>query len=324
MRTVVDFGEYCSSTNGVITDGVGATMKFSTRFKSSIKDIVQVSADANGSNMQWIFSDTTVADTGRGKNGMIYENDVVKVGDYNYQASSIVRNSRSWIDSVNVSPKEIVPEGFHVFSLSCNKIGHDAAASWYTSVGSLAGGLHTMAGGMYIAETIGFSSLLTDEERRVIEKHLGWKWLGWERPAALYTNEIGSVAMAAGTRLELTREAGLVDFKIGAISGSGVIAGDVVEVSSFTAKVGAEGAVPFTVEGEVEFADVVTVNVVSEDGELLPYGDYTLFSAESANLDEVRLNLNHELDGRRRYKVYADGGDIVLKVMPSGLTVIVR
>ena len=68
----------------------------------------------------------------------------------------------------------------------------------------------------------------------------------------------------------------------------------------------------------------MTVNVVSEDGELLPYGDYTLFTAASANLDEVRLNLNHELDGRRRYKVYADGGDIVLKVMPSGLTVIVR
>ena len=103
-----------------------------------------------------------------------------------------------------------------------------------------------------------------------------------------------------------------------------MIAGDVVGVSSFTAKVGAEGAVPLTVEGEVEFADVVTVNVVSEDGELLPYGDYTLFTAESANLDGVRLNLNHELNGRRRYKVYADGADIVLKVMPSGLTVIVR
>jgi hypothetical protein len=82
--------------------------------------------------------------------------------------------------------------------------------------------------------------------------------------------------------------------------------------------------VPLTVEGEVEFADVVTVNVVSDGAEPLPYGDYTLFTAASANLDEVRLNLNHELDGRRRYKVYADDGDIVLKVMPSGLTVIVR
>ena len=324
MRTVVDFGEYCSSTNGVITDGVGATMKFSTRFKSSIKDIVQVSADANGSNKQWIFGDTHTTDTSRGKNGKLWENDKVTVDGVSYMASSIVRNSRSWIDGKSAIWDTVVPEGFHVFSLSCNKIGHDAAASWYTSVGSLAGGLHTMAGGMYIAETIGFSSLLTDEERRVIEKHLGWKWLGWERPAALYTNEIGSVAMAAGTRLELPREAGLVDFKVGALSGIGVIAGDIIGVSSFTAKFGAEGAVPLTVEGEVEFADVVTVNVVSEDGELLPYGDYTLFTAASANLDEVRLNLNHELDGRRRYKVYADGDDIVLRVIPSGLTVIVR
>ena len=322
VRPVVDFGEYCSSASGAITGGMGATMEFSTR-QTTIKEVHQIFADANGSNRQWVLGDVQDFHFARGKNGLLYEHDAGST----YRASSIVRNSESFLDGVQAYYSTTVGGGFHNLGFRC---WHKTAdyPSWNTSVGAFAGGKRVMAGGQQIAESVAFNRLLTDDERTAVNDYLNWKWLGGERPDPAMTNSIASVTLANNSSLVLDAPDAVALFDIAAMSGNGTVSvkkGEIVGLSSLSFNVAADGTADrITVDGSVTFAPPVSVSISFEEGFTPEYGELTLFSAASfANLSSGDLSVTCPKLPRCTTKVKVKGNSIVLRLSPVGSTIIV-
>ena len=318
VRPVMDFGEYCSSTNDVITDGVGATMQFSTR-QTGVKEIHQIFADANGSNRQWVIGDTQGYDFARGKNGLLYEND----DPVPYRASSVVRNSQSWLDGETAYYSTKVGSGFLNFGFRC---WHATAAyaSWTASVGAFAGGMRVMAGGQQIAESVAFNRLLTDDERAAVNDYLNWKWLDGEKPDPAVTNSIAAVSLANNSSLVLNAPDALALFDIAAMSGNGTVSvkkGEIVGVSALAFNVAADGTADcLAVDGAVTFAPPISVTVSFEEGFMPVYGEQTLFSATSAaNLSAGNVSVNCPKLRQCAVMVKVTDNAIRLRVAPKGM-----
>ena len=327
VRPVIDFGEYCSSTNGVIAGGIGATTVFSTR-QTGIKEVHQIFADANGSTKQWVLGDVARTDAskghdfGRGVNGQLYNG---LSGDP-YQASSIVRNSQSSLDGVSASAGTAIKSGFHHFAFRC---WHVTAAygTWTTDIGAFAGGCDVMAGGQQIAESIAFKRLLTDDERTYLNAILDWKWLGGAKPAPVATNAIASVSLANGASLSLKSPDPVAPFDIAAISGSGTLsANDIIGISSLSFNVAADSTADcITVDGSVTFAPPVLVTVSFEEGFTPVYGEQTLFTASSAaNLSAENVSVDCPKLHQCAVKVIVTDNSIRLRLAPKGMVLSFR
>ena len=319
VRPVMDFGEYCSSTNDVITDGIGASMILSTR-QSGVKEVHQIFADANGSKRQWVLGDLAFSDAswghdfGRGEGGALY------TSASPYGASSIVRNSQSWLDGASATANTIVEDGFHNFGFRC---WHATASygSWTTAIAAFANGRGVMAGGQQIAETIAFKRLLTDDERAYLDAYLNWKWLGGARPVSATTNTIASVSLSNDTSLALKSPDELAVFAITSLSGNGTLAADnVIGVSSLSFNVAADGTVDcIAVDGSVTFAPPVSVSISFDEGFAPVYGEQTLFSATSAaNLSAGNVSVNCPKLHQCAVKVVVKDNSIRLRLAPKG------
>ncbi len=322
VRPVIDFGEYCSSTNEVIAGGIGATMVLSTR-QTGIKEVHQIFADANGSTKQWVLGDVARTDAakghdfGRGVNGQLYNG---LSGDP-YQASSIVRNSQSWLDGASASAGTTIGSGFHNFAFRCWH-ATTSYSSWTTDIGAFAGGRDVMAGGLQIAESIGFNRLLTDDERAYVNAYLNWKWLGGARPDPAATNAIASVSLANGASLALKAPDELTIFKIASLSGNGTLAADNIEgVSSLAFNVAADGTFDrIDVKGAVKFAPPVTVRVTFADGFTPVMGEQTLFTATSAtNLSAANVDFIYDRPSAFAMKFIVEDAAIRVRIAPKGI-----
>ena len=319
VRPVIDFGEYCSSTNGVITDGIGAAMNFSAR-QTTLKEVHQIFADANGSNRQWILGDTAAHDFGRGANGVRYDQGGA------YEASSIVRNARTYMDQGNIGNGEagsgsVVSAGFHNFAFRCWHLDASGWTSWTAKVGAFANGMDVMAGGQQVAESIGFNRLLSDAEFSYLHAYLNWKWLGGARPESAATNAIASVSLANGASLALKSPDELAIFNVASLSGDGTLAADNLEgVSSLAFNVAADGTADcIAVDGSVTFAPPVSVSISFEEGFVPAYGEQTLFSATSAaNLSAGSVSVNCPKLHQCAVKVIVTDRSIRLRIAPKG------
>ena len=130
---------------------------------------------------------------------------------------------------------------------------------------------------------------------------------------------VSLVSAAAGTALDL----GDVYVGSGTLAGGGTITAAKVEDVS---KLEISGAVDkLTVEGEVTFADVVTVELTGKVRRLAA-GVHEIFAADAiANEDPIAFTVTgDELNPNRTYTAYRDGNSIFLKVEKKGMAILIR
>ena len=173
------------------------------------------------------------------------------------------------------------------------------------------------AGGDRYGECIAFTDYLPEKERAYLQTKLMHKWFG--APSAVWTNELNSVAVAAGSTL--TVQGGAIAAPT--ISGSGTIAASkVLGISTINLEAADRTTLGgLVVDGVADFADAVTVNIAGAVN--LAPGEYTLVSATSlANVDLASWTLS--VQPKRPYALKQVGNSVVLAIEGPGLILIVQ
>ena len=302
MRPAVDFGAL-----GLSTARAGAGMQLRS-VQTNIREVHTIYADHEDAN-RGIIVGGRKEDSGYGYCFMRASSGGALLDATSAKADVI--NGYVAVDRVTYTAEEAttksLSKGFHLISygpLSNMKIG------------SISMDRTTRCGGNAISEQIAFQRALSGEERAVLQKYLMRKWLGTPRERA---KSLTSISAAAGAALDL----GDVCVGSGTLAGGGTItAAEVDDVS----KLEISGAVDtLTVEGEVTFADVVTVELTGKVRRLAA-GVHEIFAADAiTNEGPIAFTVTGDgLNPNRTYTAYRDGNSIFLKVEKKGLAILIR
>lgn len=304
LRPTVDFGAYGT---GSANAGAGMHMR---SINTSILEIHTVFADTDSGMLGEIVGARKDGKVEEGYPGYAFERARSGGGLLSGVApsSANIINGYVAVDGEDFPPQgEALPSGFHLVSYA------PLSAQW---VGTLAMDRNKRCGGCRISEQIAFRRELSADERAVLQKHLMRKWLGTPRERA---KSLTSISAAAGAALDL----GDVCVGSGTLAGGGTItAAEVDDVS----KLEISGAVDkLTVEGEVTFADDVTVELTGNVRRLAA-GVHEIFAADAiTNEDPIAFTVTgDELNPNRTYAAYRDGNSIFLKVEKKGMAILIR
>ena len=247
----------------------------------------------------------------RGLSGMLFRD--TADGD---TADEDVRNGYISVDGADGSPSSYVSgenNELHVVHIAPAN-GHKYPMGAIGYKGS------TVAGGVRYGEYMAFSSPLTDKERAYYQGHLLHKWLG-RGEDAIWTNELSSVSVAAGSTLVVSGGGAIL---APTISGGGTIsATKVMGIAEIDLTVAAGFVQQLTVDGAATFAPMVRVSLSGAGATTLREGEYTLISAtslEGVNLSGWALATSQT----RPYAFVRDGSSVKLQVRAPGLFIIVR
>ena len=298
-RPTVDFGD--------VSYSAGAGMQFSEAF-TSVREIHTVFSDADSAKGGMIVG-------GRGSTNHAYDylrayssNGGALLAD---SANAVVRNGYIAVDGEEQAYTYRLPSGFHLISF---------APTGDSSATSMSQDRTSRAGGSRISEQIAFSAELSAERREYLLKYLMWKWGLGANPERPLDASFDSLAVASGAALDLGGEACV---SASALEGSGTIsAGAISGVTSLVVP----GEIDcLTVAGTVEFAnDAVSVAFPDGIARLGP-GEYVVFSADKiANANVLDVTFTGAMNPRRRYFLRQSGDALVLKVIPLGMSIILR
>lgn len=173
------------------------------------------------------------------------------------------------------------------------------------------------AGGVKLGEIILFDRALSDQEMDCVENYLAKKWFGIDVPG--YVSAAGSVAVDPGAVLTVLGDG----FSAGALSGGGVVNGDVSLVPGgvIAAELDGEGAVrTLTVNGTLTVGGG-TVTVPAGAGSVEP-GEYVVVSAAKIVKGEGQWTL--PVHPRRNYSLRFSETEARLFVRRNGMFLICR
>ena len=230
-------------------------------------------------------------------------------GDYAYA-------SRFYLNGEAKDPAVVgFSGGYDIVSLvTYNAFGMSALSS---------GGLyHQYYGGEEIGELIVYERALSEEEAKKVEAYLRKKWYGAET-AGYLAPVADSVAVEAGATLSLR---GAAPLTASTLAGAGTVDGSVVGAGAaeLVVTVNEDGTVSkLTVTGDADLSSGCTVRF---DGAVdrLAAGDFVILQA-SGDLSVGELAVDRTGVRKSRFcSLTVQGGNLVLNVTKSGLSVIIR
>ena len=271
-------------------------------------------------------------------------------GGDNYDATNTIfapgNNKSAWIDGENIDPAATpLNGGWQIISVT------NPPAAW-RSLGE--GAMKTDAsesGGQNYAEVISFTNAITAAERMAVENYLAMKW---GLPGALSAKcsvTVSAGALVKGAIANVTG-AGTWEFDLpesrvkmngsfkGTVSGSGDIAvadaadlpaiaesfNGAVEVLSgnlsFECLNGAISSALIAANSDLTFPSAATVEI-SAVGTKPAVGDHVLVQGKTLT-GMTDLSLVHNVSGGRILQLVRAETSLVLRVIPSGTTIIVR
>ncbi|MDD4018600.1 MAG: hypothetical protein PHV28_11735 [Kiritimatiellae bacterium] len=311
FRPAVDFGSFSGYYTNTQTagssglsfsyDGVTANARF-----TNIVEAFSVFSD-RGSAHNWVFCDSTSYHYHRAGAQILTDNEAP------HGTRAGTKDGYHAVDGVEVAWNYNLPSGFHMINF---------APTSNTAICRFAFDRTSNGGGSYIAESIGFSNVLSVARRKFLESYLMYKWLG--APEPVWTNELDEVAVAGGASLEV---GGTDTLAVSRISGSGSITvAKVTGVSELSFTADASGQIDaLSVNGELSFAPAVSVEVVFADPDAAVPGDYPLVAATALGETNVRAwTLTTNLSTAYSALLVRQNNTVLLRVIPKGIIVILR
>lgn len=218
------------------------------------------------------------------------------------------------VDGEQVAYNHDISDGFHLLSV--------IPAENVSITGFGMSSANDMSGGFYVGEMLAFTSPLTQVERTYLQQSLMRKWFGDTVPVPEWTNEVASVAVAAGAKMTFAPGSVVVT---PALTGSGAIsAAGVAGVESLSLETADGLPVPKTIEGDIAFAPAVTLTL-GEGLRRIPAGTYTLLTAtDILGANEASWAIISDASDRRVLRVVAEGNVLKLCVEKKGLLMLVR
>ena len=225
--------------------------------------------------------------------------------------SSKSGETHTWLDGAVASGAAAdMPPGFHLVAVATsNAVPGEVSA--------FAQNYNLSAGGVLIAEQIGFGRWLTDAERAELRARLMYKWFGegTSPSAVVRTNEFQRLSVAAGAEFEVRDSTVL---KASSYSGGGrITASELTGVSYF------DLTGRLTVSGRLVFADEVTVNIDSgfafdHDGvyPVISAGEYGPFDISRWKLTGAALPKN-----KVTFLTVAEDGTICVRIVSKGMLI---
>lgn len=286
----------------------GAGMDVSTEYKNIVEAHV-VFSDKPSTSMP-VFTAKNEIQFNRGGSGHLFASAVDSTGT---KSATQVQEGYIALDNSPATPSTSLPSGFHLVSIvptsavSVNTIGAERSIN---------------GGGSLQSEIIGFTTAQSQAERQYLQAHLMHKWFGEAKPVWTNQTPIASVSVAAGATLNIS---GDIALQVSRLSGSGTInAASLANVSDVVLECNDGAPVTKTVEGDIGFADEVTLTL---DGDLrnLGGGEYTLIEA-SGKVDNFRPSawtVVSNIKPSHGVSVKQSGNAIVLNVQAPGVILIV-
>jgi len=309
FRPAVDFGTFSGHyTNSQTAGSSGLSFSYNgvtanARF-TNIVEAFSVFSD-RGTAMNWVFCDSSAYHYHRAApRKILTDNDGTQAG---------TKDGYHAVDGVEVAWDYSLPSGFHVINF---------APTNNTAISRFAFDRTSNGGGSYIAESIGFSNVLSVARRKYMESYLMHKWFGTPEP--LWTNALDEVAVADGASLVV---GGTDVLAVSRIFGSGSItAAKVTGVSELSFTADASGHIdPLSVNGELSFAPTVSVDVVFADQDDPAPGDYPLVVATALGETDVRAwTLTTNLSSAHSALLVRQNNTVLLRIIPKGIIVILR
>lgn len=298
-----------SDSNKAGTYLPGAGMDISTEYKNIVEAHV-IFSDKPSVSMP-VFTAKNEIQFNRGGSGHLFASSVDATGT---KAATQVQEGYIALDNAPATPSTSLPTGFHLVSIvptnavSVNTIGAERAIN---------------GGGSLQAELIGFTSAQSQAERQYLQAYLMHKWFGEAKPVWTNQTPMASVSVAAGAALNIS---GDVTLQVSSLSGSGTInAASLVNVSEIALECSDGVPVAKTIEGDIGFADEVTLTL---DGDLrrLKGGEYTLLEV-SGGIDNFRpeaWTIVSNIRASSGVSVKLSGNAVVLDVPTPGMIFIVQ
>ena len=233
-------------------------------------------------------------------------------------AAAGARNGYVSLDGVQVDATNTVitkASGVHVVSF---------APLTPQPVDSLAyeGNKGVIVGGCRFGEHLAFKNPLSTNEHCNIVRYMMYKW--FETPWTFFGGNLQSIDLRANTTLTVTGALLPDAVVVGALSGAGtLVASNVTEVAALNV---APEEGPFTVSGNVTFANAVDVNVALYAKPVQE--DYPIFTAtELANVDLSAWTINVQSAVtlyRTKFALKQNGNTIFLRVLRPGIAMSFR
>ena len=218
------------------------------------------------------------------------------------------------IDGRKAAYNSVISDGFHLLSIAPTSTVSLTALAFRKE--------NDKIGGCYVGEILIYTTALTPVERTYVQQSLMRKWFGGTVPVPEWTNEVASVAVAAGAKMTFAPGSVVVT---PALAGSGTIsAAGVAGVESLSLETADGLPVAKEIEGKVAFAPAVTLTL-GEGLRRIPAGTYTLLTAtDILGVDEANWTIVSDASDRRVLKVVAEGNVLKLCVEKKGLVMVVR
>lgn len=311
FRPAVDFGSasgHYTNTQSAGSSGLSFSYNGATanaRF-TNIREAFSVFSD-RGSARNWIFCDSSAFHYHRAGSQILTDN----AAPDGTQAGT--KDGYHAVDGVAVAWNYALPSGFHVVNF---------APTNNTAISRFAFDRTSNGGGSYIAESIGFSNVLSVTRRKYMESYLMHKW--FETPAPVWTNALDEVTVVGGASLVT---GGTDVLAVSRISGSGSItAAEVTGVSELAFTSDASGHIDaLSLNGELSFAPTVSVEVAFADPDSPVLGDHPLVVATALGETNVRAwTLTTNLSSAYSAFLIRQNNTVLLRIIPKGLIVILR
>lgn len=179
------------------------------------------------------------------------------------------------------------------------------------------------AGGLYVAEQIAFDRELSEEELAAVENRLKAKWFAAAVPQSFCP--VGDISIGTGAALDFGNEA--VTVSSVAAAGTGTLTAKAVRLGPATELELKIGSV-LTVDSALSFADAFCLNVTvtADDPKQVKAGEYVLLTATGGitGFDPGSVTIASNLPATYSLSLRQKGDDLVLKIVPPGMAIIVR
>ena len=322
VRPMVDFGgmwgAYPGSSNGDYGVLDTSALFFNKRFTGDDKlaDFYTVFGDKHSSKpRQALISDRSTQTFYRGDRDNVATHRLGALLD-GVTAAANCRNGFVSLDGerVEVPTNTVIKSGVHLVSftpLSPQPV--DTLA--YCGVGYIVGGCR-------IGQQVAFKNALSVHERTKFLRYMMHKW--FDEPWNFSSNSVDSIRLNAGSTLTVTGEYLPDSISVKSLGGSGeLVAANVKDVDSIDV---APEEGPFTVSGDVTFANAVDVNVAfSAKPELEAYPIFTATALANVDLSAWTVDVQSAVPlYRTRFVLRQDGNAIVLQVLRPGTVMTLR
>ena len=231
-------------------------------------------------------------------------------------ASSACRNGFVSLDGerVEVPTNTVINSGVHLVSFT------PLSPQPVDTLGFCGNGY--IVSGCRIGQQVAFKNALSVYERSKFLRYMMHKW--FDEPWTFSTNTVASISLNAGSTLTVTGEYLPDSISVKSLGGSGeFVAANVTDVD--TINVAPEEG-PFTVNGNVTFANAVDVNVALHAKPVQEA--YPIFTAtELANVDLSAWTINVQSAVtlyRTKFALKQNGNTIFLRVLRPGITMSFR